>query len=237
MSGSLVLVKVAILTLAILAGCALNLTPGSSEMRALATAELDRITVGSAGASIELAASALPPAAQTTASTHTLAIAGSGSLAGPPFLGNLSENFSTSQGAASATSGQLAQTSGSSNTSVSGVNGGAAIEATATSLAAGGEMGRTQVNFQFQGFSTARADLVYGTASATACCAPALSAGVTADAQAGGRYSAKLQANYNSGGSDQVQSRVDLAVASSALPIVDPGQIMSLQTPRGSPIY
>jgi hypothetical protein len=225
-----------VIPLAMLFGCELSAMPGAGGMRVLATTELDRITVGSASASIDLAAHALPPAAQTGGSTSTLAISGSSPVAGPPFLGNLSQNFSTSQGTSSATSSQLAQTSGSSHTSVSGANGGAAIDAVGTSLAAGPGTGQTELSFQFQGFSTARADLVYGTGIATACCAPGLSAQVAAGAEAGGPYWAELQAHPRSDQPGQVQSRVDIAVASSAFPIIDPGQLMSFLISHGSPL-
>src|SRR5207248_10040309 len=127
---------VLVIPLAMLFGCELSTMPATSSMRVLATPELDRITVGSASASIDLAVYALPPAAQTAASSSTLAISGSGLAAGPPFLNGLSKNFSTSQGIASATSNQLAQTTGSSHTAVTGVNGGAVIDRAGPSRAA-----------------------------------------------------------------------------------------------------
>ncbi len=223
---------VLVIPLAMLFGCELSAMPSTSGMRALATTELDRITVGSAGASIDLAAYALPPAAQTVATTNTLAISGSSPVISPPFLGGLSTNFSTSQGIASASSGQLAQTTGASHTSVSGANGGAAIDAVGASIAAGPGLGQTELSLQFQGFSTARADLVYGTAIATACCAPGLSAQVAVVGHAGGPYTAELQVHPGADQPGQVQSRVDISVVSSALPIIDPGQMMSLLTPR-----
>lgn len=228
---------VLVIPLAMLFGCELSTMPATSGMRVLATPELDRITVGSASASIDLAVYALPPAAQTAASTSTLAISGSGLAAGPPFLNGLSKNFSTSQGIASATSSQLAQTTGSSHTAVSGVNGGAVIDAAGASLAAGPGLGQTELSLQFQGVSTARADLVYGTAIATACCASGLSAQVAAGGEAGGPYSAELQVPRRSDQPGQVQSRVDIAVVSSAFPIIDAGQMMSLLTPRASPLF
>ena len=228
---------VLVISLAMLFGCELSAMPGTSGMRVLATPELDRITVGAASASIDLAAYALPPAAQTVASTSTLAISGSRPVAGPPFLNNLSKNFSTSQGIASASSNQRAQTTGSSHTAVSGINGGAAIDAAGASLAAGPGLGQTELSLQFQGFSTAHADLVYGTAIATACCAPGLSAQVGVSDETGGPYSTELQVHTRSDQPGQVQSRVDIAVVSSAFPIIDPGQMMSLLTPRGSPLY
>jgi hypothetical protein len=228
---------VLVIPLAMLLGCELSAPPAADGMRILATTESDRITAGSASASIDLTAYALPPSAQTGASTSTLAISASSPGAGLPLLGNLSGNFSTSQGTASATSSQLAQTSGSSHTFVSGANGAAAIDAVGTSLAAGPGPGHAELSLQFQGFSTARADLVYGTAIATACCAPELSAQVAAGSEAGGPYSAELQVHARSEQPGQVQSRIDIAVVSSAFPIIDPGQMISLLTLRGSPPY
>ncbi len=226
-----------VIPLAMLFGCELSAMPGTSGMRVLATPELDRITAGSASASIDLAAYALPPAAQTVASSSTLAASGSSLAAGPPLLNNLSTNLSTSQGIASASSGQLAQTTGSSHTAVSGTNGGAVIDAAGASLATGPGLGQTGLSLQFQGFSTARVDLVYGTAIATACCAAGLSAQVAVTGEAGGPYTAELQAHARSDQPGQVQSRVDMAVISSAFPIIDAGQMMSLLTPRASPLF
>ena len=239
-------------------GCELSSKSGTGLARFLTTAELDRITAGTATASVDITAKALPPAAMTAASTETIAIAASnpaaappflsmpssnynmsqeaGSAAAPAFLSMLSTNYSISQGAGSAASGELAETTGSSRTAVAGANGGAAVDASGASIAAGGGMGQTQLSFQLQGFSTARADLVYGTAVATACCAPVSAAQVTVDSQTGGPYSAKLESQPLSDQPGQVESRVDIVVVSSALPIIDPGQAMVL-TQRGSPLY
>jgi hypothetical protein len=221
----------------LLSGCELSSKSGTSLTRLLTTGELDQITAGTATASVDITAKALPPAATTAASTETIAIAGSYPAAAPPFLSMLSTNYSMSQGAGSAASGELAETTGSSRTAVVSANGGAAVDASGASIAAGGGIGQTQLSFQFQGFSTARADLVYGTAVATACCAPVSAAQVTVDSQTGGPYSAKLESQPVSEQPGQVQSRVDIAVVSSALPIIDPGQAMVLLTPRGSPLY
>jgi hypothetical protein len=93
------------------------------------------------------------------------------------------------------------------------------------------------LGMQFYGVSTARADLVFGLAAANACCAPDLGAEVKASGGAGGPYSIEIQGYPVSDTPGSVQSRVDIAVASSALPIVDPGQTMGLPIARGSPKY
>jgi hypothetical protein len=69
-------------------------------------------------------------------------------------------------------------------------------------------------------------------AVAAACCAPALEAEVTANGVAGGPYSAELQAHSQSDTSGEVQRQVDIAVVSSALPIINPGLAMVLLTSR-----
>ena len=200
--------------------------------RLLTPAEMDRVTVGSAVAENQVEAQALGAgAAQTTASASTLA-SSAGPVAGAPFA-YLSSNYSSSQATASAIGGQLAESSGSSHISVA-ANGGAQIDAAGTAIAAGGERSQAQVSLQFSGLSIGHVDLAFGTATAAACCAPVLAAQVTANGRAGGPYSQEAQAFPLSTIPGQVQSRADIAVVSSSLPIVNAGQMMSV-SPRGPP--
>jgi len=202
--------------------------------RLLTPAEMDRVTVGavSAVAKNQVEAQALGAgAAQTTASASTLA-SSAGPVAGAPFA-YLSSNYSSSQATASAIGGQLAESSGSSHISVA-ANGGAQIDAAGTAIAAGGERSQAQVSLQFSGLSIGHVDLAFGTATAAACCAPVLAAQVTANGRAGGPYSQEAQAFPLSTIPGQVQSRADIAVVSSSLPIVNAGQMMSV-SPRGPP--
>lgn len=202
--------------------------------RLLTPAEMDQVTVGavSAVAENQVEAQALGAgAAQTTTSASTLA-SSTGPIAGAPFA-YLSSNYSSSRATASAIGGQLAETSGSSHISVA-ANGGAQIDAAGTAIAAGRERSQAQVSLQFYGLSIGHVDLAFGTATAAACCAPRLAAQVTANGRAGGPYSQEAQAFPLSTIPGQVQSRADIAVVSSSLPIVNAGQMMSL-SPRGSP--
>jgi hypothetical protein len=208
-----------------------------AKARLLTAAEMERVTVGTVGAVAEnqAEAQALAPgagAAQTTASASTLAISSSSPVAGTPFA-HLSSNYSNSQATASAIGGQLAETSGSSHISVA-ANGGAQIDAAGTAIAVGGERSQAQLSLQFYGLSIGHVDLAFGTAAAAACCAPLLAAQVTANGVAGGPYSQEVQAFPLSAIPGQVQSRADIAVASSSLPLVNAGQMMSL-SPRASP--
>lgn len=211
-------------------------TPGLVKAKLLTAAEMDRVTVGaSVGVENEVEAQALAAgagAAQTTASASTLAVSGSSPVAGAPFA-YLSSNYSDSQATAAAIGGQLAEISGSSHISVA-ANGGARIDAAGTALAAGGDRSQAQVSLQFYGLSIGHVDLAFGTVVATACCAPVLAAQVTANGGAGGRYSQELQDFPLSATPGQIQSRADIAVVSSSLPLVSAGQMMSL-SPRGSP--
>jgi hypothetical protein len=202
--------------------------------RLLTPAEMDRVTVGAdtAVAENQVEAQALGAgAAQTTASASTLA-SSTGPVAGAPFA-YLNSNYSSSQATASAIGGQLAESSGSSHISVA-ANGGAQIDAAGTAIAAGGERSQAQVSLQFYGLSIGHVDLAFGTATAAACCAPLLAAQVTANGWAGGPYSQEAQAFPLSTIPGQVQSRADIAIVSSSLPIVNAGQMMSL-SPRGPP--
>jgi hypothetical protein len=205
--------------------------------RLLTAAEMERVTASglSAVAENQAEAQALAPgaeAAQTTASASTLAISSSSAVAGPPFA-RLSSNYSNSQATASAIGGQFAETSGSSHISVA-ANGGAQIDAAGAAIAVGGERSQAQVSLQFYGLSIGHVDLAFGTAAAAACCAPLLAGQVTVSGVAGGAYSQKVQAFQLSAIPGQVQSRADIAVVSSSLPLVNAGQMMSL-SPRGSP--
>jgi hypothetical protein len=226
-----------VLAIPMLTGCAETAVQSSGRTRLLTATEMDQVTAGSAGAVNSLEAHALPPDAQTTTSASTQAISGSSPIAGPPFLSLLSSNYSTLHGVASATSGQLAEAGGSSNIFVAGAGGGASIDATGAAAAAGGGASNAQMDMQFYGLTIGQVDLVFGTATATACCAPALGSRVGADGGAGGPYWRELQGFPLSTVPGQVQSRVDIAVASSSLPIVDPGLMMGLFTPPRSPLY
>jgi hypothetical protein len=221
-----------VFTFPILAGCAQSAVPRGGDARVLAAAELELVTVGSAGATADVSARALPPAAQVAASIKTVAISGNAPIVAAPFLGNPTLNFASSELAVSATSGTLAEAAGTSHISISGSNGGAQVDVNAMGTAAGGTAGQAQLTMKFYGLSTTREDIVFGTAIATACCAPALEAEVTANGVAGGPHSAELQAHPRSDTAGEVQRQVDIAVVSSALPIINPGLAMVLLTSR-----
>jgi hypothetical protein len=222
-----------VLAIAMVAGCETTTPQNSGGARILTGAEMDRVTAGSVVAVGGATAHALGAAPQTSVSAATQAYSGGSPIPGASFL-----NYATSQAAASASNGELVQAGLSSQISVDGTNGGARIDATATSTAAGNGMSRAQVSTQTYGVSTSRADLVFGSVSAVACCGSTATAHVNADSEAGGHYSRELSSAAISDIPGQVQRTVDIAVVSSALPILDPAQLLVTGGPaRISPKY
>ena len=203
--------------IAMVAGCQTTTIQDPGRARILTGSEMDAVTAGSAVAVNHAAARALGSAPQTAGLGIASAYSGSSPIVGAPFL-----NYATSEAMASAGNGELARTGLTSRVSVDGTNGGASISA----KAAGGGTGHAQVTAQFYGISTNRSDLVFGSISAAACCGSAATAQVKADGEAGGPYTREVQAAPVSDSSGQVQRRVDIAVVSSALPILDPAQLM-----------
>jgi len=183
--------------------------------RLLTGTEMDQITVGSAGAISGAEAHALGSVSQATASTSALVASGSRTIAGAPF--------------------QNAEASGSSDVFADGKNGGVQIASKATAIGAGGGTSHAQVDMHFSAITTNRADLVFGSVTAIACCAPLAEAQIAVTGRAGGPYSRELQGAPPSDTPGQTQRRVDIFVTSSALPTVDPGRMLGLLTPRGSP--
>jgi hypothetical protein len=229
--------RVIVLAIPMVSGCAATAVHSSGEYRPLTATEMDQITLGSARAINDAEAHAFGSGSQVFASTSTMVSSGSSTLADASFLNSAGSNFVNSQVNASAGNSQSVEASGSSHVHVDSANGGASIDARGTGSAWGGGTSRAEVSMQFYGVSTNRADLVFGSAAAVSCCAPFAEAQVKIASGAGGQYSRELRGAPVSDIPSQVQSRVDIAVASSALPIVDPGQMSGLLTPRGSPMY
>ena len=218
------------LTIAMLAGCETTAIRTSGRARPLTGTEMDQVSAGSASAMSNVDASALGSAPQTATSGSTLASSGN-LVSALPFLGYLTLNYANSQAAASASNALLTEANGSIDVAVDGGGGGASINAASSAIAAGSGTSHAQINMQFYGISIGRGvDLVFGSAVATACCAPILGAQSTADGVGGG-YWRKLQASSVSVAPGQVQSRVDISVVSSALPNLDAGLVSALIAP------
>ena len=216
-----------VLALAMVGGCDVTTIQRSGGARILTGFEMDRVTAGSAVAANAAAGRGLGYAPDTAALVNASAYSGNNSIA--PFL-----DYAASQATASANGGNLAQTSLSSQISADGANSGVSINARAS----GTGMSQAQVTTQFYGISTNRADFAFGSIAAVACCGTNAAAQVEVDGKAGGLYSREFRGVPVSNAPGQVQSRLDIAVASSALPLVDPAQMLVADGPgRVSPKY
>lgn len=218
-----------VLALAMVAGCdaTINQRPGGA--RILTGFEMDQVTAGSAVAANDAAARGLGLAPQTQVLGIASAYSGNGPIAGAPIL-----YYANSQTTASASGGNFAQTSLSSRISVDGGNGGASVDARAAATG----VSQAQVTAQFYGISTNRADLVFGSVAAGACCGSDTAAGVEVESTSGGPYTSEVRSAPASTTPGQVQNRVDIAVASSQKPILDPAQVQAAGAPaQVSPKY
>jgi hypothetical protein len=190
---------------------------------------MDQIAAGSAVAVANANAVAIGIIPQTSTLTNTLA-SSSNPISAQPFSSGLTSNYASSQLVAFAGAAPFSQANGSTLVGVVGSGGGASIAAISTATALGSASGNAQISMQFYGLSIGKADLVFGSATATACCAPILDA-QTRVTPTGGTHWQQLQASPISDVPGQVQSRVDISVVSSALPILDPGQVSVLTGP------
>lgn len=215
--------------IAMLAGCQPTTIQGPGKARILTGFEMDAVTAGLAIAANDAAARAFGAAPQAAALGIASAYSGSSPILSAPFL-----NYANSQATTSAGKGELAQTGLSSRVSVGGANGGASIDAKAADAGTTG----AQITTQFYGISTSPADLAFGSVSASACCGSTATVQVKTDSGAGGPYSQEIRSTATSDVEGQAQRRVDIAVVSSALPILDPAQLSVTGGPaRISPKY
>jgi hypothetical protein len=218
-----------VLALAMVGGCDVTTAQRLGGARILTAFEMDQVTAGSAGAANSAAARGVGYTPDTAVLGTASAYSGNNSIASAPFL-----DYAASQATASANGSNLAQTSLSSQISVDGVNGGVSINARAS----GTGMSQAQVTTQFYGISTNRADFAFGSVAAVACCGTNAAAQVEVDGAAGGLYSRGFRGMPVSSAPGQAQSRLDIAVTSSALPLVDPAQMSVADAPsRVSPKY
>jgi hypothetical protein len=209
--------QAAVLAALIVAACQTTTIQHPSGARILTGFEMDQITAGSAVAANDAAARGLGAKPDTAVLGIASASSGVSPIAGTPLL-----DYANSQATAAASGGNLARTGLSSQVSVNGANGGASVDATS----AGTGTSQAQITAQFYGISTNRADFVIGSVAARACCGSNAAARVEVDSTAGGPYSRELRDAPASNMPGQVQSRVDIAVVSSAMPLLDPAQLL-----------
>jgi hypothetical protein len=220
--------KALVLAAVVVTGCENVATERPAGVRLLTGSEMDTVTAGSASAMNKVEAQALGSAPQTTTFSSSQADSGGSPIAAPPFAPIL--NYASSQAGASASNGTFAQAGGSSQIQVD-ASGGAWINAAASAAHIGNNNGHAEINIQFTGISIGHVDLVYGSVVATACCGPFGRAQAGAEFGGGGAYKSGLQGMPISDMPGQVQGRIDAAVASSTLPLLDAGQALTVTAP------
>ena len=216
--------KALVLAAVVVTGCENVATERPGGVRLLTGSEMDTVTAGYASAMNKVEAHAL----ETTAFSSTLADSGGSPIAAMPFAPIL--NYASSQAGASASNGSFAQAGGSSQIQVD-ASGGAWIDAAASAADMESNNGHAEVNIQFTGISMGHVDLVYGSVVATACCGPFGRTQAEAEFGGGGAYTSGLQGVPISDIPGQVQGRIDAAVASSTLPLLDAGQALTVTAP------
>jgi hypothetical protein len=218
-----------VLALTMVAGCETTTVQQLGGARMLTGFEMDRVTAGSAFAATDAAARARGSTPRASVLGTAAAYHGDSPILGAPFL-----DFANSQAKAAANADDLAQAGLSVRVFVDSTNGGASIDAGA----AGTGANRAEVTAQFYGISTNRADLVFGSVAAVACCGSDAGAQVKLASRTGGPYSRELRGAPVSDTPEQIQSRVDIAVVSSAFPVLEPAQVWVAGAPtRVSPKY
>jgi hypothetical protein len=215
----------------LVAGCesATSVRSGDSAHRLLTDTEMDQISVGAAAAFGGAGATALGPSPVTTATTDTLTSSGE-PVSAKPFANLATSDYASSQTHALAANAPYSSANGSAQIAVSHASNSAAINASSVATAVGSGAGQAQIDLQFYGLSVGRVDLAFGSASATACCAASLAAQSAATAHGTGNWR-QLKAAPLTDTPGQAQSRMDISIVSSTLPILDAGHVSALLAP------
>lgn len=213
---------IAIVLALVMVGCEAVNTQRTGGTRTLTGFEMDRITAGSAVIVDNATARAFGSTPQAAVLESVAAYSGSGPIASAPFL-----NYAHSTTAVFAGNGDRARAYLSNYVSVGNANGGALIDAAASGIGTS----QTQVSAQFFGISTNRADLVFGSVAGISCCGSEAGADIKVESKTGGPYSTELRSAPVSDAPGRVQNRVDIAVLSSALPILNPTEVSAARAP------
>jgi hypothetical protein len=205
----------------VLAGCNTTDVQRFRTPRMLTSSDLEKITAGSSDARNEIIAYAVGAAPEATVSGTVSAFSGYTPIIGMPI-----SNYAVTQGKAFARGSERAETLLLSGLSVHHLNREAELDGVAESSG----NSRAEATTQFYGVSTKTADIVFGSIRAIACC------DVTAGTQANvfsklrGSYTTEFRNSPLVNRPGEPQSRLDLAVVSSTLPLLPSSQALLPQT-------
>jgi hypothetical protein len=197
--------------------------------RILTSSDLQKITAGSSEARNEILSYAVGAAPEATASEKVSAFSGDTAIIGMPI-----SNYAETQGKGFARGSERAETLLSSRLSIDHLN----REAELDGIAVSAGNSRAESTTQFYGVSTKTADIVFGSIRAIACCDVTAGTQVTVSSKLIGSYTTEVRNRPLVNKPGERQSRLDLAVVSSTLPLLPPGQALLSQMPSWlSPKY
>ena len=212
----------------VLTGCNTTDVQRFRTPRILTSSDLEKITAGSSDARNEILANAVGAAPEATVSGTVSAFSGDTPIIGMPI-----SNYATTQGIAFARGSEGAETLLLSHLSIDHLNREAELDGVAVSS---GDS-RAEATTQFYGVSTKTADIVFGSIRAIACCDTAATQ-VNVFSKLSGLYTTEVRNRPLVNMPGERQSRLDLAVVSSTLPLLSPGQaLLSQALSRLSPKY
>jgi len=204
------------------AGCQNTSSQGFRAPRTLASSDLKSITAGAAAvASNEIVAKALGSRSQATVAGAVSAASGSMLTLEVPIL-----NYASADGNAYAQGNQEAWALLSERLSVHEAN--RRLELVGIGMSRGTV--RAEATTQFYGVSTKTADIAFGSVRANACCGNAVEAQVNVYPEAVGSYTSELRDSRLVSAPGEKQSRTDLAVISSTIPLLQPGHALAAQS-------
>jgi len=198
-----------VLVMGVLSACQANVPRQSYAPRILTSLEMEHLTAGSSTAINDAMASALGSAPSTIAWGTSSADSENGRIT--PTL-----DYTSSKAQAFAHGENIARTRLSSSVSVSNNVGAAELDGFADGVGSN----RAEATTQLYGISTKSAIVVFGSIDASACCDTDAKADANILKKTTGLYTNELRNAWTSYTPAQRQSRVDISVVVSALPIL-----------------
>jgi hypothetical protein len=205
----------------VLAGCNTTDAQRFRTPRILTSSDLEKITAGSSDARNEILAYAIGAAPEATVAGTVSAFSSDTPMSGMPISA-----YAAIQGIAFASGSERAETLLFSHLSLDHLNREAELDGVAVSSG----NSRAEATTQFYGVSTKTADIVFGSIRAIACCDATAGTQANVFSKLSGSYTTEVRNRPLVNRPGERQSRLDLAVVSSTLPLLPAGQALLSQT-------
>jgi hypothetical protein len=217
-----------VLAMVAVSGCGSGRIDHSVGVRTLTGSEMDQVRAGSAVSRNEVMGRALGNTSYATVIGDASAYSGSGPLVGLPTL-----SYASTQGMALAEGENVAQNLLSSGVLIAHGNREVALDGVAISTGT-----RARATTEIYAISTNPSDLAFGSVNAIGCCGGDAEAASQIFTRSTGLYSTELRSSPVFHSAGERDSRVDAAVVSSALPLLELGRALVAGTPTQiSPKY